>query len=200
MPPKGGRKHPQQEFLQVDTSKILFICGGAFSGLNKVVENRVSVNTGIGFGADVKSSKNKATESELLAQVESEDLVKFGLIPEFIGRLPVIGTLSELDKNALISILTEPKNALTKQFEALFRLDGVELEFTEDALNAIAIKALQRKTGARGLRSIVENILLDTMYDLPSMKNIKKVIVEQETVEKSQAPALIYREDVELSA
>ena len=200
VPPKGGRKHPQQEFLQVDTSKILFICGGAFSGLNKVVENRVSVNTGIGFGADVKSSKNKATESELLAQVEAEDLVKFGLIPEFIGRLPVIGTLSELDKNALISILTEPKNALTKQFEALFRLDGVELEFTEDALNAIAIKALHRKTGARGLRSIVENILLDTMYDLPSMKNIKKVIVEQETVEKSQAPALIYREDVELSA
>ena len=200
VPPKGGRKHPQQEFLQVDTSKILFICGGAFSGLNKVVENRVSVNTGIGFGADVKSNKNKATESELLAQVEAEDLVKFGLIPEFIGRLPVIGTLSELDKNALISILTEPKNALTKQFETLFRLDGVELEFTEDALNAIAIKALQRKTGARGLRSIVENILLDTMYDLPSMKNIKKVIVEQETIEKSQAPALIYREDVELSA
>jgi len=200
VPPKGGRKHPQQEFLQVDTSKILFICGGAFSGLNKVVENRVSVNTGIGFGADVKSSKNKATESELLAQVEAEDLVKFGLIPEFIGRLPVIGTLSELDKNALISILTEPKNALTKQFETLFRLDGVELEFTEDSLNAIAIKALHRKTGARGLRSIVENILLDTMYDLPSMKNIKKVIVEQETIEKSQAPALIYREDVELSA
>ena len=200
VPPKGGRKHPQQEFLQVDTSKILFICGGAFSGLDKVVENRVSVNTSIGFGADVKSSKNKATESELLAQVEAEDLVKFGLIPEFIGRLPVIGTLSELDKNALISILTEPKNALTKQFETLFRLDGVGLEFTEDALNAIAIKALQRKTGARGLRSIVENILLDTMYDLPSMKNIKKVIVEQETIEKSQAPALIYREDVELSA
>ena len=200
VPPKGGRKHPQQEFLQVDTSKILFICGGAFSGLNKVVENRVSVNTGIGFGADVKSNKNKATESELLAQVEAEDLVKFGLIPEFIGRLPVIGTLSELDKNALISILTEPKNALTKQFEVLFRLDGVELEFTEDSLNAIAIKALHRKTGARGLRSIVENILLDTMYDLPSMKNIKKVIVEQETVEKAQAPALIYREDVELSA
>ncbi|MBI0094748.1 MULTISPECIES: ATP-dependent protease ATP-binding subunit ClpX [Gilliamella] len=200
VPPKGGRKHPQQEFLQVDTSKILFICGGAFSGLNKVVENRVSVNTGIGFGADVKSSKNMATESELLAQVEAEDLVKFGLIPEFIGRLPVIGTLSELDKNALISILTEPKNALTKQFEVLFRLDGVELEFTEDSLNAIAIKALHRKTGARGLRSIVENILLDTMYDLPSMKNIKKVIVEQETVEKAQAPALIYREDVELSA
>ncbi|KES14506.1 AAA domain (Cdc48 subfamily), partial [Gilliamella apis SCGC AB-598-P17] len=169
VPPKGGRKHPQQEFLQVDTSKILFICGGAFSGLDKVIENRVSTNTGIGFGADVKSSKNKATESELLAQIEAEDLVKFGLIPEFIGRLPVIGTLSELDKDALVNILTEPKNALTKQFNALLELDGVELEFTQEALEAIAIKAMKRKTGARGLRSIVENILLDTMYDLPSM-------------------------------
>ncbi|MCX8738563.1 ATP-dependent protease ATP-binding subunit ClpX [Gilliamella sp. B2824] len=200
VPPKGGRKHPQQEFLQVDTSKILFICGGAFSGLDKVIENRVSTNTGIGFGADVKSTKNKATESELLAQIESEDLVKFGLIPEFIGRLPVIGTLSELDKEALISILTEPKNALTKQFETLFDLDGVELEFTPEALAAIATKALKRKTGARGLRSIVENILLDTMYDLPSNKNIKKVIVEKETVEQSQAPSLVYRDNVELSA
>lgn len=200
VPPKGGRKHPQQEFLQVDTSKILFICGGAFSGLDKVIENRVSTNTGIGFGADVKSTKNKATESELLAQIESEDLVKFGLIPEFIGRLPVIGTLSELDKEALISILTEPKNALTKQFETLFDLDGVELEFTPEALAAIATKALKRKTGARGLRSIVENILLDTMYDLPSNKNIKKVIVEKETVEQSQMPSLVYRDNVELSA
>lgn len=200
VPPKGGRKHPQQEFLQVDTSKILFICGGAFSGLDKVIENRVSTNTGIGFGADVKSTKNKATESELLAQIESEDLVKFGLIPEFIGRLPVIGTLSELDKEALISILTEPKNALTKQFETLFDLDGVELEFTSEALAAIATKALKRKTGARGLRSIVENILLDTMYDLPSNKNIKKVIVEKETVEQSQTPSLVYRDNVELSA
>ncbi|WP_267343985.1 MULTISPECIES: ATP-dependent protease ATP-binding subunit ClpX [unclassified Gilliamella] len=200
VPPKGGRKHPQQEFLQVDTSKILFICGGAFSGLDKVIENRVSTNTGIGFGADVKSTKNKATESELLAQIESEDLVKFGLIPEFIGRLPVIGTLSELDKEALISILTEPKNALTKQFETLFDLDGVELEFTPEALAAIATKALKRKTGARGLRSIVENILLDTMYDLPSNKNIKKVIVEKETVEQSQTPSLVYRDNVELSA
>ncbi|OCG14435.1 ATP-dependent protease ATP-binding subunit ClpX [Gilliamella sp. wkB292] len=200
VPPKGGRKHPQQEFLQVDTSKILFICGGAFSGLDKVIENRVSTNTGIGFGADVKSTKNKVTESELLAQIESEDLVKFGLIPEFIGRLPVIGTLSELDKEALISILTEPKNALTKQFETLFDLDGVELEFTPEALAAIATKALKRKTGARGLRSIVENILLDTMYDLPSNKNIKKVIVEKETVEQSQMPSLVYRDNVELSA
>ena len=200
VPPKGGRKHPQQEFLQVDTSKILFICGGAFSGLDKVIENRVSTNTGIGFGADVKSSKNKATESELLAQIEAEDLVKFGLIPEFIGRLPVIGTLSELDKDALINILTEPKNALTKQFNALLELDGVELEFTKEALEAIAIKAMKRKTGARGLRSIVENILLDTMYDLPSMDNVKKVLVDKETVDQLQSPKLICSENAELSA
>ncbi|OCG08541.1 ATP-dependent protease ATP-binding subunit ClpX [Gilliamella apis] len=199
VPPKGGRKHPQQEFLQVDTSKILFICGGAFSGLDKVIENRVSTNTGIGFGADVKSSKNKATESELLAQIEAEDLVKFGLIPEFIGRLPVIGTLSELDKDALVNILTEPKNALTKQFNALLELDGVELEFTQEALEAIAIKAMKRKTGARGLRSIVENILLDTMYDLPSMDNVKKVLVDKETVEQLQSPKLIYSGNTELS-
>ena len=200
VPPKGGRKHPQQEFLQVDTSKILFICGGAFSGLDKVIENRVSTNTGIGFGADVKSSKNKATESELLAQIEAEDLVKFGLIPEFIGRLPVIGTLSELDKDALVNILTEPKNALTKQFNALLELDGVELEFTKEALEAIAIKAMKRKTGARGLRSIVESILLDTMYDLPSMDNVKKVLVDKETVEQLQSPKLIYSRNAELSA
>ncbi|MCX8600324.1 MULTISPECIES: ATP-dependent protease ATP-binding subunit ClpX [unclassified Gilliamella] len=200
VPPKGGRKLPQQEFLQVDTSKILFICGGAFSGLNKVIENRISTNTGIGFGANVKSAKNKATESELLAQIEAEDLVKFGLIPEFIGRLPVIGTLSELDKDALINILTEPKNALTKQFEALFELDGVQLEFDKQALEAIAIKAMQRKTGARGLRSIVENILLDTMYDLPSMDNVEKVIVRKNTVDKNQAPKLIHRQNAELSA
>ncbi|WP_304362709.1 ATP-dependent protease ATP-binding subunit ClpX [Gilliamella sp. wkB112] len=200
VPPKGGRKHPQQEFLQVDTSKILFICGGAFSGLDKVIENRVSTNTGIGFSAEVKSSKQKATQSELLAQIEPEDLVKFGLIPEFIGRLPVIGTLSELDKDALISILTEPKNALTKQFQTLFDLDGTKLEFSKEALDAIAIKAMQRKTGARGLRSIVENILLDTMYDLPSTRNVKKVIVDRETVEQSQAPQLIYESNTELSA
>jgi ATP-dependent Clp protease ATP-binding subunit ClpX len=199
VPPKGGRKHPQQEFLQVDTSKILFICGGAFSGLDKVIENRVSTNTGIGFGAEVKSTKQRASESELLAKIEAEDLVKFGLIPEFIGRLPVIGTLSELDKEALISILTEPKNALTKQYQALFELDGVDLEFSKESLDAIAIKAMKRKTGARGLRSIVENILLDTMYDLPSMNSIKQVVVEQDTVEKSQAPKLVYRNDTELT-
>ncbi|MDF7667280.1 ATP-dependent protease ATP-binding subunit ClpX [Orbaceae bacterium ESL0727] len=196
VPPKGGRKHPQQEFLQVDTSKILFICGGAFSGLDKVIENRVSTNTGIGFGAEVKSKKQKATESELLMQIEPEDLIKFGLIPEFIGRLPVIAALAELDKKALISILTEPKNALTKQYRALFDLEGAELEFSPEGLDAIAEKAMQRKTGARGLRSIVENILLDTMYDLPSDKNVKKVIVEKETVEKSQAPKLIYTPSV----
>ena len=200
VPPKGGRKHPQQEFLQVDTSKILFICGGAFSGLDKVIENRISTNTGIGFAADVKSSKNKATESELLAQIEAEDLVKFGLIPEFIGRLPVIGTLAELDKDALVNILTEPKNALTKQFKALLELDGVELEFAQEALDAIAINAMKRKTGARGLRSIVENILLDTMYDLPSMHDVKKVLVEKDTVDHLQSPKLIFREDTELSA
>ena len=200
VPPKGGRKHPQQEFLQVDTSKILFICGGAFSGLDKVIENRISTNTGIGFAADVKSSKNKATESELLAQIEAEDLVKFGLIPEFIGRLPVIGTLAELDKDALVNILTEPKNALTKQFKALLELDGVELEFTQEALDAIAINAMKCKTGARGLRSIVENILLDTMYDLPSLNNVKKVLVEKDTVDHLQSPKLIFSEDTELSA
>lgn len=192
IPPKGGRKHPQQEFLQVDTSKILFICGGAFAGLDKVISQRVATNIGIGFGAKVKSDKQKATESELLAKIEPEDLIKFGLIPEFIGRLPVITTLTELDELALIRILTEPKNALTKQYRALIKLEGAELEFLEDALTAIAAKAMARKTGARGLRSIVENILLETMYDLPSLKNIKKVIVSKETVTNDVAPTLIY--------
>lgn len=200
VPPKGGRKHPQQEFLQVDTSKILFICGGAFSGLDKVITNRISSNFGIGFSAEVKSSKQKSTESELFAQIEPEDLIKFGLIPEFIGRLPVVATLAELDKEALINILTEPKNALTKQYQALLDLDGVELEFTQEALESIADKAMKRKTGARGLRSIVENILLDTMYDLPSIKTVKKVVIEKETVEKSNTPKLVYNSDTELSA
>lgn len=194
VPPKGGRKHPQQEFLQVDTSKILFICGGAFAGLDKVIAGRTSINSGIGFGAEVKAEKQKATESELLAQIEPEDLIKFGLIPEFIGRLPVLAALSELDKAALIQILTEPKNALTKQYQALFELENVELEFTLDALDAIANKAMKRKTGARGLRSIVENILLDTMYDLPSLKNVNKVIVTGETIEKQTSPELIYNQ------
>lgn len=192
VPPKGGRKHPQQEFLQVDTSKILFICGGAFAGLDKVIAQRVNTNTGIGFTAQVKSEKQKATESELLAQIEPQDLIKFGLIPEFIGRLPVVATLTELDKDALIQILTQPKNALTKQYQALFDLEGTELEFSEEALIAIAEKAMNRKTGARGLRSIVENILLDTMYDLPSLEGVKKVVIDREVVEQQASPELVY--------
>ncbi|MGL5800852.1 MAG: ATP-dependent protease ATP-binding subunit ClpX, partial [Plesiomonas sp.] len=177
VPPQGGRKHPQQEFLQVDTSKILFICGGAFAGLDKVVEQRLNTGTGIGFGAQVKGKDDKFGLSELFTQVEPEDLIKFGLIPEFIGRLPVVATLTELDEAALIQILQEPKNALTKQFQALFDLESVQLEFQEDALIAIAKKALARKTGARGLRSIVEAVLLDTMYDLPSLEGVEKVVV-----------------------
>lgn len=192
VPPKGGRKHPQQEFLQVDTSKILFICGGAFAGLDKVIGERVSVNTGIGFGAEVKGNTQKATESELFAQIEPEDLIKFGLIPEFIGRLPVTAALSELNKEALIQILTEPKNALTKQYHALFDLENVELDFTVEALDAIAEKAMKRKTGARGLRSIVESALLDTMYNLPSLENVANVIVDQDVIEKSTSPQIIY--------
>lgn len=190
VPPKGGRKHPQQEFLRVDTSKILFICGGAFAGLDRVIANRVNIGSGIGFGAKVKAESEKATESELLLQVEPEDLIKFGLIPEFIGRLPVVATLTELDQDALVQILTEPKNALTKQYKALFNLENVELEFTHPALLEIAKKAMIRKTGARGLRSIVENILLDTMYDLPSLTDVKKVIVNEDVVTQHKPPIL----------
>lgn len=178
VPPQGGRKHPQQEFLQVDTSKILFICGGAFSGLDKVIEARCHTGTGIGFGAEVRGEEHKKTLTENFQNVEPQDLVKYGLIPEFIGRLPVVATLTELDENALIQILQKPKNALTKQFVALFDMEGVELEFREDALHAIARKAMTRKTGARGLRSIVEGVLLDTMYEIPSMDNAIKVVVE----------------------
>ncbi|MDC9595940.1 ATP-dependent protease ATP-binding subunit ClpX [Xenorhabdus anantnagensis] len=192
VPPQGGRKHPQQEFLQVDTSKILFICGGAFAGLDKVVSQRLNVSSGIGFSATVKGESEKATEGELLAQVEPEDLIKFGLIPEFIGRLPVVASLTELSEEALIQILQEPKNALTKQYQALFNLEGVELEFRKEALTAIAKKAMARKTGARGLRSIVEGVLLDTMYDLPSMEHVEKVVVDKTVVEDSSAPLLIY--------
>ncbi|MGL4456145.1 MAG: AAA family ATPase, partial [Plesiomonas sp.] len=192
VPPQGGRKHPQQEFLQVDTSKILFICGGAFAGLDKVVEQRLNTGTGIGFGAQVKGKDDKFGLSELFTQVEPEDLIKFGLIPEFIGRLPVVATLTELDEAALIQILQEPKNALTKQFQALFDLEGVQLEFQEDALIAIAKKALARKTGARGLRSIVEAVLLDTMYDLPSLEGVEKVIVNEAVINNTAAPTLIY--------
>ncbi|QSR43197.1 ATP-dependent protease ATP-binding subunit ClpX [Aeromonas dhakensis] len=192
VPPQGGRKHPQQEFLQVDTSKILFICGGAFAGLDKVIEQRSVKGTGIGFGAEVKSKSAKATLSESFAKVEPEDLIKYGLIPEFIGRLPVVATLTELDESALIQILKEPKNALTKQYAALFDLEGVELEFRDDALNAIARKAMERKTGARGLRSIVEAVLLDTMYDLPSLDGVSKVVIDETVIKGDSAPLMIY--------
>ena len=192
VPPQGGRKHPQQEFLQVDTSKILFICGGAFSGLDKVIEQRCQTGTGIGFGAEVRGIDEKVTLTERLEEVEPEDLVKYGLIPEFIGRLPVVATLRELDESALIQILQEPKNALTKQFAALFDMEDVELEFREDALRAIAKKAMDRKTGARGLRSIVEAVLLDTMYELPSMENVSKIVVDETTIKGESKPLVIY--------
>jgi ATP-dependent Clp protease ATP-binding subunit ClpX len=193
VPPQGGRKHPQQEFLQVDTSKILFICGGAFAGLDKVIEARSSKNTGIGFGVDVKSSEASRSITETFKNVEPEDLVKYGLIPEFIGRLPVLATLGELDESALIQILSEPKNALTKQYGSLFEMEQVELEFREDALHAIARKAMERKTGARGLRSIVEAVLLDTMYELPSMEDVSKVVIDETVIKGESDPILIYQ-------
>lgn len=192
VPPQGGRKHPQHEFLKVDTSKILFICGGAFAGLDKIVERRTHKNSGIGFGAEIKGEQDKESLSDLFAKVETEDLIKFGLIPEFIGRLPVVTALAELDEAALIQILTEPKNALIKQYQALFALENVELEFTHQALVAMAKKALERKTGARGLRSIVESALLDTMYDLPSLTNLAKVIVDEDVINNNTAPKLEY--------
>ena len=192
VPPQGGRKHPQQEFLQVDTTNILFIVGGAFAGLDKIIQQRSSESGGIGFGAKVKSSERKADIGQVLANVEPEDLIKYGLIPEFVGRLPVVATLEELDEVALIKILTEPKNAITKQFKKLFEMEGVELEIRPDALAAIAKKALKRKTGARGLRTIVESVLLDTMYDLPSLENVSKVVVDESVIEHKSEPYLIY--------
>jgi ATP-dependent Clp protease ATP-binding subunit ClpX len=192
VPPQGGRKHPQQEFLQVDTSNILFICGGAVAGFDKVVEARGHKDTGIGFGVDVKSSEGTQTLSDNLKNVQPEDLIKFGLIPEFIGRLPVVATLGELDQDALIQILNEPKNALTKQYDALFQMEGVELEFREDALISIAEKAMERKTGARGLRSIVEAVLLDIMYELPSIENVSKVVIDETVIKGESDPILIY--------
>ncbi|MBU3021843.1 ATP-dependent protease ATP-binding subunit ClpX [Aestuariibacter sp. A3R04] len=200
VPPQGGRKHPQQEFLQVDTSKILFICGGAFAGLDKVIEQRANKDTGIGFGASVKSKDNKPQLSDLFKQVEPEDLVKYGLIPEFIGRLPVVTSLEELSEAALIQILREPKNAITKQYGALFAMEDTELEFREDALHAIARKAMQRKTGARGLRSIVEAVLLDTMYDLPSMDNVSKVVIDESVIKGESKPILMYKSEEKKAA
>src|SRR6188768_429539 len=192
VPPQGGRKHPQQEFLQVDTKNMLFICGGAFAGLDKIVQARSTDAGGIGFGAKVKSSELKADVSKLLFDVEPEDLIKFGLIPEFVGRLPVVAALEELNEDALVRILTEPKNAITKQFKKLFDMEGVELEVRPDALLAIARKALKRKTGARGLRTIMESVLLDTMYDLPSLENVSKVVVDESVINHQTEPYLIY--------
>jgi ATP-dependent Clp protease ATP-binding subunit ClpX len=191
VPPQGGRKHPNQEFVQVDTTNILFICGGAFDGLDKVIRSR-SEKGGIGFGAEVKSRDNRKDISTVLRDVEPEDLIKYGLIPEFVGRLPVVATLEELDEKALIQILTEPKNALVKQYQRMFQMEGVELEIREEALLAISGKALQRKTGARGLRSILEHVLLDTMFDLPSMKNVQKVVIDDGTIKGDVKPILIY--------
>ena len=187
IPPQGGRKHPQQEFIQVDTSNILFICGGAFSGLEKVVQQRQEKG-GMGFTADVKSKDDTKKVSELFRQVEATDLVKFGLIPEFIGRLPVIATLEELDQEALMQILTEPKNALTRQYQYLFEMENVDLLFEDSALRAVAKKALDRNTGARGLRSILENVLLETMYDLPSRTDVGTVIINEAVINDKAAP------------
>ena len=190
VPPQGGRKHPQQEFLQVDTSNMLFICGGAFAGIDKILANK-GRGTTIGFGADVKSADDSKI-GQLLKKLEPEDLQKFGLIPEFIGRLPIIATLEDLDEDALVTILTEPKNALVKQYKKLFELEGAELEFEDEALTAIAKKAIERKTGARGLRSILENMLLDTMFELPDMDDVEKVVVSKATVDDGKQPVFVH--------
>jgi ATP-dependent Clp protease ATP-binding subunit ClpX len=195
IPPQGGRKHPQQEFLQVDTSKILFICGGAFAGLDKVIRNR-SHKGGIGFSAEVQSVDTDSIVSDVLKSVEPEDLIQYGLIPEFVGRLPVVATLNELDQDALVQILTEPKNSLTKQYQKLFDMEGAVIEFRDDALQAIAYKAMERKTGARGLRSIIENVLLDIMFDLPSTDNVSKVVIDESVINGENSPILIYEDQV----
>lgn len=191
VPPQGGRKHPQQEFLQVDTSNILFICGGAFAGLDKIIRNR-SEKGGIGFAAEVKSKDEKRKFGETLADLEPEDLVQYGLIPEFVGRLPVIATLDELDIDALVRILTEPKNALTKQYAKMFEMEGVEIDFREDGLREVAEKAMDRKTGARGLRSILEGILLDSMYNIPSQKDVAKLVIDESVIKGESEPLLVY--------
>jgi ATP-dependent Clp protease ATP-binding subunit ClpX len=192
VPPQGGRKHPQQEFLQVDTTNILFICGGAFAGLEKIIAQR-GKGTSIGFGADVQRPEDRQT-GELLREVEPEDLLKFGLIPEFVGRLPVVATLGDLDEEALVEILTKPKNALVKQYQRLFEMEDVSLSFSDDALRAISQKAIARKTGARGLRSIMEAILLDPMFDLPGMDGVEEIVINREVVEGRSKPLLIYAE------
>jgi ATP-dependent Clp protease ATP-binding subunit ClpX len=195
VPPQGGRKHPNQDFLQVDTTNILFICGGAFDGLEKVIQQRTA-KTGIGFNATVPGKDDRGV-SDLLVEVEPEDLIKFGLIPELIGRLPVVATLAQLDEEALIQILTEPKNALVKQYQALLTMEGSELEVRREALSAIAKKAIARKTGARGLRSILEGSLMDVMYDLPSLKNVQKVVIDESSISEGGKPLLVYKQDSE---
>ncbi|MDJ0892737.1 MAG: ATP-dependent Clp protease ATP-binding subunit ClpX [Gammaproteobacteria bacterium] len=195
VPPQGGRKHPQQEFLQVNTANILFICGGAFDGLDKIIKDRSSDLGGIGFAAEVKGKEDEKSVGEVLVDVEPEDLIKYGLIPEFVGRLPVVATLQELDEAQLVRILTEPKNAITKQYSKMFEMEGAELEFREDALRAVARKAMERKTGARGLRSILEHHLLDTMYDLPSMEDVAKVVVDEGAIRGESKPLVIYEGD-----
>jgi len=198
IPPQGGRKHPNQEYIQVDTTNILFIVGGAFSGLERVIRNRTE-KSGIGFGAEVKSKDNRKDLGEVFRMVEPEDLIKYGLIPEFVGRLPVIATLEELDEKALVKILTEPKNALVKQFQKLFKMEGADLEFREEALLAIASRALKRKTGARGLRSIIEHALLDIMFELPNMKDVNKVVVDEKAIIGEGKPLLMYAEQVKIA-
>lgn len=196
IPPQGGRKHPNQEFLQVDTRNILFICGGAFTGLEKVIQQRTE-KSGIGFGADIMQKTATERANELLHDMQPQDLLKYGLIPEFIGRLPVVAILEELDEEALVRILTEPRNALTKQYAQLLKLEGVKLEFHADALRQIAKKAMQRKTGARGLRSILENVLLETMYELPSIQGVKKVVVDEAVILEDSRPLYVYQENKE---
>jgi len=199
VPPQGGRKHPQQEFLQVDTTNILFIVGGAFSGLDKIIRSR-SEQGGIGFSAEVKSKELNVNLGEILYDVEPEDLIKYGLIPEFVGRLPVVATLEELDEHALVQILTEPKNALTKQYAKLFEMEGCDIEFREDALRSVALKAMERKTGARGLRTILEQVLLDTMYDLPSLENVRKVVIDESVIMGNSKPYMIFDASESLAA
>ena len=192
VPPQGGRKHPNQDFIQIDTTNILFICGGAFAGLEKVVNSRTE-SSGIGFGAAVKSKQERSL-TEVFKEIEPEDLIKFGLIPELVGRMPVVATLAELSEDALVQILTEPKNALVKQYAKLLGMEGVELEIRPSALKAIARKALARKTGARGLRSILEHALIDTMFELPNSANVERVVIEESTIEENKPPLMVYRE------
>ena len=199
VPPQGGRKHPQQEFLQVNTANILFIVGGAFAGLDRVIKNRTEKG-GIGFSAEVKSKDESHSVGEIFADVRAEDLIKYGLIPEFVGRLPVVATLDELDEAALIQILTQPKNALIKQYKHLFEMEGAELEFRDDSLSAIARKSMERKTGARGLRTIVENVLLDTMYELPSSDNIAKVVIDEGVINGQSDPILVYEPELKCAS